>query len=95
MLKIPAALADVSILADSPARDAVCQRKNIFSLYFHLMSLKQKITGRGGIYFIAITCFKWLPLFTIADSYPAVYKWFNYLKQTNHYTTGYVIMPII
>jgi len=22
-----------------------------------------------------------------------VYKWFNYLKQTNHYITGYVIMP--
>ena len=46
-----------------------------------------------GIYFITITCFKWLPLFTIADSYDAVYKWFHYLKLNSHYITGYVIMP--
>lgn len=62
-------------------------------MYFHLMSVKQKITEPDGIYFITITCFKWLPLFTIADSYSTVYKWFNYLKQNNHYIAGYVIMP--
>jgi hypothetical protein len=32
-------------------------------------------------YFITITCFNWLPLFDIADSYDAVYKWFQYLKR--------------
>jgi hypothetical protein len=57
------------------------------------MSVKLKIAEPDGIYFITITCFKWLPLFTIADSYDAVYKWFHYLKLNSHYITGYVIMP--
>jgi REP element-mobilizing transposase RayT len=57
------------------------------------MSVKLKIAEPDGIYFITITCYKWLPLFDIADSYDAVYKWFEYLKQNNHFITGYVIMP--
>jgi len=57
------------------------------------MSVKLKIPEPDGIYFITITCYKWLPLFDIADSYDAVYKWFEYLKQNNHFITGYVIMP--
>lgn len=48
-------------------------RKEYISLYFHLMSVKLKITEPDGIYFITITCFKWLPLFSIAYSYDAVY----------------------
>jgi|SRR5665647_1887547 len=57
------------------------------------MSVKLKIAEPDGIYFITITCFKWLPLFNIAGSYDAVYKWFHYLKLNNHFITGYVIMP--
>ena len=57
------------------------------------MSVKLKIAEPDGIYFITITCFKWLPLFNIAGSYDAVYKWFQYLKANNHFITGYVIMP--
>jgi len=57
------------------------------------MSVKLKIAEPDGIYFITITCYKWLPLFDIAGSYAAVYKWFQYLKQNNHFITGYVIMP--
>ena len=57
------------------------------------MSVKLKIAEPDGIYFITITCFKWLPLFNIAGSYDAVYKWFQYLKVNNHFITGYVIMP--
>jgi hypothetical protein len=38
------------------------------------MYVKLKIAVPGGIYFITITCFNWLPLFDIADSYDAVYK---------------------
>ena len=57
------------------------------------MSVKLKIAEPDGIYFITITCFKWLPLFSIADSYDSVYKWFNYLRTSGHYITGYVIMP--
>ncbi|MEO5908941.1 MAG: hypothetical protein ABIR50_02570 [Ginsengibacter sp.] len=32
------------------------------------MSVKLKIAEPDGIYFITITCFKWLPLFSIANS---------------------------
>jgi hypothetical protein len=58
------------------------------------MSVKLKIAEPDGIYFITITCFKWLPLFNIADSYDAVYKWFQYLKLNNHFITGYVPIAI-
>jgi hypothetical protein len=56
------------------------------------MSVKLKIAEPDGIYFITITCFKWLPLFNISDSYESVYKWFQYLKLNNHFITGYVII---
>src|SRR5450432_706644 len=57
------------------------------------MSVKQQITENDGIYFITITCYHWLHLFEITNSYSAVYDWFNNLKISNHYITGYVIMP--
>ena len=63
---------------------------------FYLISshvCKAKIAEPDGIYFITITCFKWVPLFNIAGSHDAVYKWFQYLKVNNHFITGYVIMP--
>ena len=34
-----------------------------------------------------------MPLLEITNAYDAVYKWFNYLKEKEHYITGYVIMP--
>ena len=43
------------------------------------MSVKLKIAEPGEIYFITITCFKWLALFNIG-SYDAVHKWFEYLS---------------
>ena len=58
------------------------------------MSVKLKIAEPDGIYFITITCYKWLSLFDIAGSYAAVYKWFQYLKQNNHFITGYVPIAI-
>ena len=57
------------------------------------MSVKQQITETNGIYFITITCYNWLHLFEISNSYSAVYDWLNNLKINNHYVTGYVIMP--
>ena len=46
------------------------------------------------IYFITFTCFKWLPLFKIANAYDSVYKWFNYLRDVQKCQIfGYVIMP--
>jgi hypothetical protein len=64
-----------------------------FSLYFHLTSVKLKIADLMEFILLPSPCFKWLPLFRIAHSYDAVYKWFNYLKLNYHYIAGYVIMP--
>jgi len=47
----------------------------------------------SGVYFITFTCYKWLRLFEITNSYDLVYKWFGYLKEKGHYIAGYVIMP--
>ena len=57
------------------------------------MSVRKIITETDGIFFITITCYSWIPLFQISNTYDAVYKWFNYLKEKGHYITGYVIMP--
>jgi REP element-mobilizing transposase RayT len=57
------------------------------------MSTKRQIAESSGIYFITITCYKWLSLFEITSAYDSVYKWFDYLKQQGHFITGYVIMP--
>ena len=51
------------------------------------------INETNGIFFITITCYKWIPLFQITNTYNAVYKWFDYLKEKGHYITGYVILP--
>ena len=57
------------------------------------MSVRKKINETDGIFFITITCYNWLSLLQITNSYDAVYKWFNYLKEKGHYITAYVIMP--
>ena len=57
------------------------------------MSVRKEISEHNGIYFITITCARWLKLFELANGYDAVYKWFDYLKSKGHIITGYVIMP--
>lgn len=57
------------------------------------MPTNKKIDRLEGIYFITFTCYKWLPLFQIADGYHLVYDWFDYLKSIGHFINGYVIMP--
>lgn len=57
------------------------------------MSIGRKIVVPNGIFFITLTCARWLPLFQITNGYDAVYRWFNYLKEQQHYIAGYVIMP--
>ena len=48
----------------------------------------------SNLYFITFTCFEWLHLFQLTNSYDMVYKWFNHLKEKkNIKTTAYVIMP--
>ncbi len=57
------------------------------------MAVKQTIPYNDGIYFITFTCYKWMPLIDLTNSYDLVYNWFDYLKSKGHYITGYVIMP--
>ena len=56
------------------------------------MSVRKTITEPNGVYFITITCARWLPLFRLTNGYDAVYKWFDYLKTQGHCIAGYVIM---
>jgi REP element-mobilizing transposase RayT len=51
------------------------------------------IVNREGIYFITFTCFNWLHLLKLANSYDLVYKWFDYLEKRQIPVLGYVIMP--
>lgn len=47
----------------------------------------------NAIYFITFTCFQWIPLFEISNTYNSVYKWFSYLQQKEIKIASYVIMP--
>jgi REP element-mobilizing transposase RayT len=55
--------------------------------------VKRKIKEPDGVFFITITCFQWLSLIKLTNSYDLVYKWFDHLKSWGHYINGYVIMP--
>ncbi len=57
------------------------------------MSVRKTIPEREGVFFITFTCYKWLNLFEITNSYDLVYKWFDVLISKKHQITGYVIMP--
>jgi REP element-mobilizing transposase RayT len=57
------------------------------------MSVRKLISQPDGVFFITFTCTQWLPLFSLANGYDAVYKWFDHLKSQGHYIVGYVIMP--
>ena len=57
------------------------------------MPIKQKIPYDYGVFFITFTCYRWLHLFEITNSYDLVYKWFDALKEMGHFIVGYEIMP--
>lgn len=57
------------------------------------MAVKQTISYNHGIFFITITCHKWIPLIETTNSYDSVYNWFDHLKCRGHYIVGYAIMP--
>ena len=57
------------------------------------MPVKRKIPYSNGHFFITFTCYNWLPIIELTNSYDLVYNWFNYLKQQGHFITGYVLMP--
>ena len=47
----------------------------------------------NAVYFTTFTCFDWLPLFDLTDTYDSVYKWFDRLRELDIRVAGYVIMP--
>jgi len=57
------------------------------------MPVKRKIPCSEGVFFITFTCYQWLPLIEMTNGYDLVYKWFDYLKEQDHYIIGYQIMP--
>ncbi|MFM9911470.1 MAG: transposase [Chitinophagaceae bacterium] len=54
---------------------------------------KEHVQEANSIYFVTFTCYNWLPLFQLTNSYDLVYKWFDYLHTHNIRVAGYVIMP--
>jgi len=44
-----------------------------------MMPVKTQIPSDHGIFFITFTCFRWISLIDITNSYDLVYKWFDYL----------------
>jgi putative transposase len=57
------------------------------------MAIKWKHSDEYLLYFCTFTCFKWLHLFEITNSYDLVYKWFDTIKRNGHEVIGFVIMP--
>ena len=57
------------------------------------MAVKYKHSEKFTTYFVTFTCYKWISLFEIANSYDIVYNWFNILKLDGIEIVGYVIMP--
>lgn len=53
----------------------------------------ETVIDQKGIYFVTFTCYKWIPLFQIADGYNACYNFFTAMKLAGHTVTGYVLMP--
>ena len=57
------------------------------------MAVKYKHSEEFTTYFVTFTCYKWISLFEITNSYDIVYNWFNILKEDGIDIVGYVIMP--
>ncbi len=57
------------------------------------MSVKFNHSDEYSMYFCSFTCFEWIPLFNITQSYDLVYKWFRILKDKNIVVLAFVIMP--
>ncbi len=57
------------------------------------MSVRTQHTNSAN-WFVTFTCYEWQPLFEVTNGYDLVYKWFNYLQESNKAEViAYVIMP--
>lgn len=57
------------------------------------VSVKSSLSDEYIIYFCTFTCYRWLPLFSLTNSYDIVYNWFNILKQDSIDILAFVVMP--
>lgn len=58
------------------------------------MAIKTIHDTSDKTWFITFTCFKWIPLFEITNSYDLVYNWLNLIKEKYSIdTTAFIIMP--
>jgi putative transposase len=57
------------------------------------MAVKYKHSDVYSMYYCTFTCYNWLPLIAITNSYDIVYNWLNILKQDKIETIAFVIMP--
>lgn len=58
------------------------------------MAIKTTHETFDKTWFITFTCFRWIPLFEITNSYPLLYKWLNFIKEKKSIeTTAFVFMP--
>src|SRR3954466_938870 len=57
------------------------------------MSVRVQHGNEPTLYYVTFTCYKWLPLFSITNSFDLIDKWFDYLRNTAAIkVTAYVIM---
>src|SRR6266700_2366365 len=47
------------------------------------MSVRTQHGNEPTLYYITYTCYNWLHLFSIANAYDLIYKWFDYLKDSS------------
>ena len=57
------------------------------------MATRKNIEETHGLFYVTFTCYQWLSLFQITNSYDLVYDWFDVLISKGHQIAGYVIMP--
>lgn len=57
------------------------------------MSVRNSNTYSNGIYYCTFTCYKWIPLIDITNTYQNIYKSFEIWMEKECYILGYVIMP--
>ena len=57
------------------------------------MAVKYKHSDVYSMYFCTFTCYEWMHLFEMTNSYDLVYNWFKILNSEHIDVIGYVIMP--
>ncbi|MBK9761194.1 MAG: hypothetical protein IPO90_14785 [Flavobacteriales bacterium] len=57
------------------------------------MSVRTLQRSDGAVFFCTFTCWAWLPLFQLTNSYDRLYTWMHLARGKGFRTLGYVIMP--